>query len=78
VHARGKKGFGIPIRDWFKGRLTDYVRETLLSPDARSTQWIRPAAIARLLEDEARGGRDLSRKIWSLLVLEHWCREFHI
>jgi asparagine synthase (glutamine-hydrolysing) len=78
VHARAKKGFGIPIRDWFKGRLTDYVRDTLLAPEARSTRWIRPAAIARLLEDEARGGRDLSRKIWSLLVLEHWCREFHV
>ena len=78
VHARGKQGFGIPIRHWFKGHLTDYVREILLSPDTRSKRWVRPDAVARLLEDEARGGRDLSRKIWALLVLEHWCREFRI
>jgi asparagine synthase (glutamine-hydrolysing) len=78
VHARGKQGFGIPIRDWFKGRLVDYVRQTLLAPDARATRFIRPAAVSRLLEDEARGGRDLSRKIWALLVLEHWCREYRV
>jgi asparagine synthase (glutamine-hydrolysing) len=77
-HARAKRGFGIPIRDWFRGRLTDEVRGVLLAPDSRSRRFLRPEAISQLLDDEARGGRDLSRKIWALLVFEHWCREFHI
>jgi asparagine synthase (glutamine-hydrolysing) len=78
VHARGKKGFGIPIRDWFRGGLTDEVRKVLLAPDSRSRRFLRPEAISRLLDDEARGGRDLSRKIWALLVFEYWCREYGI
>jgi len=78
VSSRGKQGFGVPLRHWFRGQLTGRLREALLAPDARIGQWLRPEAVADLLDHEASGQRDLSRKVWMLLVLEEWCRAFKV
>ncbi|MCG3128940.1 MAG: Asparagine synthetase [glutamine-hydrolyzing] 1 [Phycisphaerae bacterium] len=75
---RRKKGFGIPIRDWFRGALHDYARELLLSPAARSVQFLERRAMRRIIERHAAGMRDFSRKIWTLLMFEHWCRRYGI
>jgi asparagine synthase (glutamine-hydrolysing) len=69
-----KQGFGIPIRHWFRGELQGFAREMLLSPQSRSGRFLQREAVASLLEAHQRGGRDLSDRIWSLLVLEEWCR----
>jgi len=78
VSGRGKRGFGIPMRRWFRGQLSGYLQELLAAPGARCHQWLRPEAIGSLLRDEARGQRDLSRKLWTLLMLEHWCRAYEL
>ncbi|MEE9293581.1 MAG: asparagine synthase (glutamine-hydrolyzing) [Phycisphaerae bacterium] len=75
---RRKMGFGIPIKYWFRGGQDHFFRERLLSPDARCTQWLSREAIERILQDHLRGGRDLSAKLWTLLILEVWCRNFDV
>jgi asparagine synthase (glutamine-hydrolysing) len=72
--SRRKMGFGIPIKHWFRGSLDAFSRDVLLGPDARNAQWLQPAAVERVLRDHQRGGRDISRRIWSLLIFELWCR----
>jgi asparagine synthase (glutamine-hydrolysing) len=76
VLHRRKMGFGIPLRHWFRGRHESTLRERLLAPDARLTRWLEPEAIRAVVEDALAGGRDLSRRAWTLLVLEEWCRRF--
>ncbi len=78
ILERRKMGFGIPIKHWFRGSLDGFFRDALLGADTRSTQWLDADAIKRVLEDHQRGGRDLSRKAWVLLMLELWCRRFGI
>jgi asparagine synthase (glutamine-hydrolysing) len=74
VLAGPKRGFGIPIRHWFRGELKRYARDRLLGTSSRSREYILPGAVERLLGAHERGGRDLSERIWTLLVLEEWCR----
>ncbi|NOT02891.1 MAG: asparagine synthase (glutamine-hydrolyzing) [Phycisphaerales bacterium] len=75
--TRRKMGFGLPIKHWFRGSLDAYARDHLLSADTHCTRWIRPQAVAEVLADHQRGGRDLSRKVWALLLFELWCRRFN-
>ncbi|HEY5907576.1 MAG TPA: asparagine synthase (glutamine-hydrolyzing), partial [Vicinamibacteria bacterium] len=78
VLERRKMGFGVPIKHWFRGSMQDYARELLLSPDSRSKQFLSSAEIARTIEAHGRGMRDLSRRIWLLLMFEHWCRAYRV
>ncbi len=75
ILERPKRGFAIPLGRWFRGRLSDFVRDLLLSPRARARQIFAPAYVERLLAlHEA--GRPLDLQIWTLLSFELWCRAF--
>ena len=78
ILAGSKRGFGIPVKYWFRGELKPFARDLLLSSSSRIGQFMRPGAVERLLANHERGGRDLSDRIWALLVLEQWCRSFGI
>ena len=78
ILAGPKKGFGIPLKYWLRADLNSFARDLLLSPQSRSGRFLRPAAVKRLLDDHDRGGRDFSDRIWTLLVLEQWCRCFSV
>jgi asparagine synthase (glutamine-hydrolysing) len=78
VLDRRKMGFGVPIKHWFRGSMQDYARELLLSADARSSRFLCRAEISRTIEAHGRGMRDLSRRIWLLLMFEHWCRRYRV
>jgi asparagine synthase (glutamine-hydrolysing) len=71
-----KQGFSGPDASWFRGESIDYVRRTLMRPDARICEWL-DGDVARSLVDDHLSGRENRRLlIWSLLCLEEWCRIF--
>ena len=74
VIDRPKRGFSIPLKRWFRGDLLPVARETLLGPDVASGKLLNRPAVKSVI-DRHQHGRDLSRQIWQLLVLEHWCRQ---
>nr|AHN98031.1 asparagine synthase [uncultured bacterium lac193] len=69
-----KRGFGMPLKHWLRGELRDFARDLLLSPDSRSAAYFERPAVERLLASHDRRGRDMSERIWTLLVFEQWCR----
>ncbi|MBI1958963.1 MAG: asparagine synthase (glutamine-hydrolyzing) [Candidatus Rokubacteria bacterium] len=75
IVSRRKMGFGVPLASWFRHELRDMTRDLLLSPRARQRGLVRPAAVEELLRihDE---GRDCSPRLWALVSLELWCREW--
>jgi asparagine synthase (glutamine-hydrolysing) len=75
VLARTKRGFGLPLRRWMKGPIAPLVRDALLDRTARERGLFRPREVERLV---ARMGPDRSAtdRVWTLLVLELWFREF--
>jgi asparagine synthase (glutamine-hydrolysing) len=75
---RPKKGFGIPIKRWFRDHLSYYPREVLSSSSCRIFTWLDPVAVRDVAQAHQRGMRDFSDKIWALLVLELWCRAHNV
>ncbi len=78
VINRRKMGFGIPIKDWFRGGMEHAAADMLLGASARSGRFLERRAVEGVLRGHGRGMRDLSRKIWSLLVFEQWCRTYRV
>ena len=76
VLHRRKHGFGVPVGGWFRGPLKDYAAQVLLDPHSLGRGYFRPQAVERLLSRHASGEADHGMRIWSLLVLEMWHREF--
>lgn len=74
ILERPKRGFTLPIRDWFRGELGHHARHVLLGERSRQRGLLQVGAVERLLDLHGRGQRDFSARIWSLLFLEHWCR----
>jgi asparagine synthase (glutamine-hydrolysing) len=75
VIDRPKKGFGIPIDQWFAGDLQPMTRDVLLSKASRERGLFKPSAVERMIEDHA-GGRELhGYRLWALLCLELWFTE---
>ena len=50
--------------------------ETLLSQAAARRDLFRPGAVAKLVTVHVTGGEDHTSRLWLLLMLELWLREF--
>ncbi len=79
VQSGQKRGFDVPLDDWFRNQKGQaFVRERLLSREAIDRGWWRPRAIEHLLRMHARGGsRQFSSWFWRLLVLDSWARHYY-
>lgn len=73
---RRKMGFGVPIGHWFRGKLQPFLRETILSESALKRGLFKPETVKQLVELHARGERDFSHQLWTLLMLELWFQRF--
>jgi len=76
VRKRSKMGFGVPLAHWFRHELKDFARDVLLDTRAGERGLFRAEAVSRLLDEHQRGVFDHSYRLWSLLVLEMWQREW--
>jgi asparagine synthase (glutamine-hydrolysing) len=73
---RRKMGFGVPIGHWFRGKMQPFLREVILSDKALRRGLFKPEAVKQLVELHARGERDYSHQLWTLLMLELWFNRF--
>ena len=73
---RPKMGFGVPISDWFRGELKDFLREILLDHTALHRGYFRPEAVRTLVEEHVQSRYDHGYRLWALLMFELWHRRF--
>jgi asparagine synthase (glutamine-hydrolysing) len=73
---RPKAGFGVPLADWFKGQLKDYLREAVESPRAKARGFFKPQAVTQLIEQHISGRQNHYHRLWLLLCLELWCQAY--
>jgi len=76
VIYRRKMGFGVPVGNWFRGEMKDFVRDVLLSESSLSRGLFKPDAVRRYVEQHTSGEKDHTYQVWTLLMLELWFREF--
>jgi asparagine synthase (glutamine-hydrolysing) len=73
---RRKQGFGVPLDVWFRGGLRDVFADVLGSARARQRGYFRPAFVERIVQEHLSGRRDHTLRLWQLLVLELWHRQY--
>jgi asparagine synthase (glutamine-hydrolysing) len=67
-----KRGFRLPIHDWFRNDLHDYARDVLLDPAAIDRGHFNRGYVERLLGEHVDRRADHSQGIWTLLMYELW------
>lgn len=76
IQRRRKMGFGVPLDHWFRHELRDFTRETLLEGKTLDRGYFRPEAVAKLWDEHQQGRFNHGYRLWSLLILELWQREW--
>jgi asparagine synthase (glutamine-hydrolysing) len=76
IRTRPKMGFGVPLDRWFRNELKDELRAVLLDPVSLGRGLFREAAVRALVEEHISGAKDHAYRLWGLLMLELWFREY--
>ena len=71
-----KTGFGVPLARWLRDDLAEMVRGTLLDDRCHRRGLIEPRFVRRMIDALAAGHDKWASRIWALLFLELWFREF--
>lgn len=76
IFTRKKMGFGIPIGSWFRNELKPMVHDTLLAEDSQLAPYFRREAVEKLVRSHEQGEQNHGYRLWNLLILEKWLREW--
>jgi asparagine synthase (glutamine-hydrolysing) len=75
VSKRPKRGFAVPLGDWFRNDLSGLVRELLLSDRARARGIFNLGYVEQIIRLHE-GGRHQDDRLWLFISFELWCRNF--
>jgi asparagine synthase (glutamine-hydrolysing) len=67
-----KRGFGAPVREWFRGSLSDWFDSHLVNSPMRRRDFLDYKFVARLLDEHRRGTQHWGFHLWALLNLSLW------
>ncbi len=76
VIERPKHGFEAPTGEWLRGPLAEMTGDLLLSPTSRARRIFAAPVIEQLWSEHRSGRSDHRHRLWSLLMLELWFRQF--
>ena len=76
VTNREKQGFSGPDASWYKGESIDYIKNKLLSKNARIYEFMERSVVQKLINEHLNGSSNRRLFIWSLLSVEAWCDQF--
>jgi len=71
-----KTGFSVPLARWLRDDLAEMVRGSLLDDRFARRGLIEPAFVRRMIGALSAGRNKWASRLWALLMLELWFREF--
>ena len=71
-----KRGFRLPLDDWFRGDLKNVTRERILGAPDPFWRMFDRAKVERFLNDYEASKVDLSDHVWALVWLSEWMRQY--
>ena len=78
IVARPKSGFRMPVNEWFRGPMRDFLTDHLLAPDAALRNFCRPGRLETVVDEHLRRRQNHEKLIWQLLALELFQREYRL
>ena len=76
VLKRAKRGFAVPVDEWFRGPLRRYLVDIVLSPRALERGYFKRDSLCQVIEAHIKGKNNYGQHLWGLLILELWHRRF--
>jgi asparagine synthase (glutamine-hydrolysing) len=76
IIERKKSGFAAPIAEWLRGPLAPMTNELLLDGRLRNRGIFNDREITRLWREHRSRQADHEHRLWQLVMLELWFREF--
>jgi asparagine synthase (glutamine-hydrolysing) len=76
ILERGKQGFEAPIGEWLRGPLAPMTEELLSDGRLRDRGVFNDREVSRLWTDHRDGRADHRHRLWQLVMLELWFRQF--
>jgi asparagine synthase (glutamine-hydrolysing) len=73
---RPKQGFAVPVAEWLRGPLAGMVDDLLQDGRLHDRGIFKPSAVTRLWSEHRARRQDHGHRLWSLLMLELWFRQF--
>lgn len=74
---RPKKGFGIPVHDWLRDEMYDWMNDILSKEQLQKRGLFCPDKVRELIAEHRMGtGYNHANKLWALLCLELWFQKF--
>ena len=71
---RPKVGFRMPVKEWFRGPMREYLYDNLTGGDSKTREYYRREALDRILSEHMQQRHNHEKLLWSLLNLEIWHR----
>lgn len=75
ILARPKVGFRVPVNEWFRGPMRDYLVDHLQGPASLTRAYYHPGALDKKIDEHLRGRQNHEKLLWTLLNLEIWHRQ---
>jgi len=76
ISERRKRGFAAPIGQWLRGPLAPMTTELLLDGRLRDRGIFNQGEVARIWEEHRTGRTEHPHRLWQLVMLELWFRQF--
>ena len=73
---RKKVGFRVPVSEWFRGSMREYIVDNLTGSSSLSQAYFQRPMLDRILDEHMRGRQNHEKLIWSMVSLETWLRAF--
>ena len=76
ILERPKVGFRVPVNEWFRGPMRDFVSDHLLSKGSLTRRYYDPPVLDRVVSEHLQGRQNHEKLLWTLLNLEIWHRRY--
>ena len=76
ILTRPKVGFRVPVNEWFRGQMREYLLEHLQSGSSRTRAYYDARVLDAVLAEHIGGRHNHEKLLWSLLNLEIWHRHY--
>jgi len=76
ILTKHKTGFGIPLGKWLRTDMNGFLKETLSGEQIKKRGLFNDYALNKMIQEHSSGKRDWSHRLWALIMLELWFKEF--
>ena len=76
ILRRGKMGFPVPLRRWFRGEFRPLLEEFVVGERTIARGLFRPDFLQRLVQEHVAAAADHTERLWALVNFEMWQRQF--